>query len=352
MSLEWIKIRKDLPGDPNVALIAKACDISIAETILALITFWSWADSHSIDGKDMTVSPEFIDDMVRVRFFSASLADTNWLEVSDGTVTIPNFEVHLSKSAKRRALDQKRKSKERQLNQDSASEIGPHPVRTESGQNADQSKSKSNKEQQHTPRPHPVRMESGQNVPEDAAVVSEEDAGEEATLSKVVHELRGIGMDTRAIPQLTASHPYPKILEAIAMVKARGDGVKNPAGLVCAALAGGYDTSAGDGGNSAFEEEREADFERSALRRKEEREEYQKAHAEHLKAVEALAALPPEQFESIKDAAFENIPEGMRSTIPEGTDPLEHGTWKALMVLEHKKRNAGSQSDELIPGVC
>ena len=354
MSLEWIKIRKDLPSDPNVALIAKACDISIAQTILALITFWSWADSHSIDGKDMTVSPEFIDDMVRVRLFSASLADTNWLEVSDGTVTIPNFEVHLSKSAKRRALDQKRKSKERQLNQDSASEIGPHSVRTESGQNVDQSKSKSkskNKEQQHTSRPDIVRTESGQNVSAAAAVVSEEDAGEEAKLSEVVHELRGIGMDTRAIPQLTANHPYPKILEAIAMVKARGDGVKNRAGLVRAALDGDWDTEGGDGGKSAFEEEREADFEKSTRKREQQRKEHAQRHADHLQHLNTLAALPPGEFESIKDAAFEKIPEGMRSSIPEGTDPLEHGVWRSFMWTEYEKRNAGSQSDELIPGV-
>ena len=185
-----------------------------------------------------------------------------------------------------------------------------------------------------------------------AAAVSEEDAGEETKLSKVVHELRGIGMDTRAIPQLTASHSYPKILEAIAMVKTRGDGVKNRAGLVRAALDGGYDTSAGDGGKSAFEQEREADFEKSTRKREQQRKEHAQRHADHLQHLNTLAALPPGEFESIKDAAFEKIPEGMRSSIPEGTDPLEHGVWRSFMWTEYEKRNAGSQSDELIPGVC
>lgn len=158
-------------------------------------------------------------------------------------------------------------------------------------------------------------------------------------------------MDTRAIPQLTASHSLRKILDVIAMVKARGDGVKNRAGLVRAALEDDYDTEDGDGGKSAFEEEREADIEKSALRRRKEREEQQEAHARHLKVVETLAALPPEQFEELKAAAFNRLPEGLRDTIPEGMDPLEHGSWKALMILEHEKRNAGPQGDELIPGV-
>lgn len=158
-------------------------------------------------------------------------------------------------------------------------------------------------------------------------------------------------MDTRAIPQLTANHPYSKILEVIALVRLRGDAVENPAGLVRAALDGGYDTSAGDRRESAFEEEREANIERLALTRRKQQEEHQAAYARHLKAVETLAALPPEQFEELKAAAFNRLPEGLRGTIPEGMDPLEHGSWKALMILEHEKRNAGPQSDELIPGV-
>lgn len=95
-----------------------------------------------------------------------------------------------------------------------------------------------------------------------------------------------------------------------------------------------------DAKKSAFGEKREGDYQEAALRRREEREENKEAYADHLKAVEALAALSPKQFEEIKAAAFKRLPEGLRSTIPEGSDPLEHGSWKSLMVLEHKQRNA------------
>ena len=146
MANDWIKIRKDLPGDPNVASIATICDISIAETVLALIKFWSWADSHSVDGKDITVTTAFMDDHCRVRNLSEALRTTNWLEVSNGTVSIPNFDVHLSQSAKRRAVDQKRKEKGRKTGAKNPSELCPN----QSGQNADQSKSKSKKKERST----------------------------------------------------------------------------------------------------------------------------------------------------------------------------------------------------------
>lgn len=183
-----------------------------------------------------------------------------------------------------------------------------------------------------------------------AAVVSEENVEEGPTLSKVVHELRGIGMDARVIPQLTASHPYPKILEAIEMVKARGNGVKNRAGLVRAALAGDWNTESATAGEDAYEEKRAAEHEAAARKRSDQRAEHAKMHAEHLEHMNTLAALPPDDFEALKDAAFAKMPAGLRKGIPEDSDPLEHGVWFSFMWTEHEKRHTSPQGDDLIPG--
>ena len=110
MSDDWIKVRKKLPDDPNVRAIARECEISVAETFLVLFRLWSWADTHSVDGKDLTIQPQEIDEMFGVRNLSHALARTNWLSVENGHIVIPNFDVHLSQSAKRRAIESKRKA--------------------------------------------------------------------------------------------------------------------------------------------------------------------------------------------------------------------------------------------------
>ena len=93
-------------------------------------------------------------------------------------------------------------------------------------------------------------------------------------------------------------------------------------------------------GESGSDEKREADYQETALRRRKQREEHAEMHKKHLSQRNTMAALPVDQFESLKDAAFEKIPQGMRSTIPEGTHPLKHGVWESFMWREYEKRNA------------
>ncbi len=180
-----------------------------------------------------------------------------------------------------------------------------------------------------------------------AAVSSKEDAEEGTKLSEVVTALRGIGMDANVIPQLTASHPYPKILSAISMVKARGNGVKNRAGLVRTALAGGW---AGEGGEEAYEKKRAAEHEERERRREAERQAEAKRVAERQNVLDTLAALTPDDFEALKDAAYAKMPKGLAGKIPKDSDPLEHGVWRSFMWAEHEKLHTSTESDDLIPG--
>ena len=272
-----------------------------------------------------------------------SLADKTGVPASD-------FEIVLDMCVKLKLIEI---SGHREVNQEEYPRVGtqvvseyPEDTNAVPLQGAETEGKKEQKEQQQKGAPRYPR--GGTRERKNAAAVSfQENQNEEISLSKVVHELRSIGMDTRAIPQLTASHPYPKILDAIAMVKARGDGIKNPAGLVRAALEEDYETAKPQ---SDYEKNRakleETEDKKLAALRSEEAD----FRAERLKRLETLAALPPAEFEDLKVASYNALPEVTRLRVEEDSDPLKNAFWLSSMWVEFNKRDTASQSDELIPG--
>ena len=188
------------------------------------------------------------------------------------------------------------------------------------------------------------RVTAGSNS---AAAAVSQNEGEEIKLSQVVSELTSIGMDARVIPQLTADHPYPKILEAIAMVLARGDDVRNKAGLVRTALEGGYTT---EKPKSDYAKKQAKIEETQARQKEQQKQDEAKIRAELQKSLETLAALPPAEFEALAEAAYKTLPDVVRLRVPEDSDPLENTFWKSACWAEYQKRHTSPQSDDLIPG--
>lgn len=73
--------------------------------------FWCWCDDQLQDANARGVSPELVDALVERQGFAAALLEVGWLQARNGSLVIPNFDRHLSQSAKSRALTASRVAK-------------------------------------------------------------------------------------------------------------------------------------------------------------------------------------------------------------------------------------------------
>ena len=114
MAGDWIKIEHGLLGKPEVMLLADALDISHYEAVGHLVAFWQWVDLNmSPECPQVKGTKKGLDRVAGRDGFADALVSVGWLEVQDGVVCIPGYEVHLSKSAKERAKGQKKKAMQR-----------------------------------------------------------------------------------------------------------------------------------------------------------------------------------------------------------------------------------------------
>lgn len=113
MAVPWIKMRKDLHGDPAVIAIASATGLDADSVVGKLHRLWSWADSHTTNGIANGVSAEWVDTLVSCQTFAKSMTKVGWLALTKRGLSIPNFERHNGETAKQRALTQIRMKKKR-----------------------------------------------------------------------------------------------------------------------------------------------------------------------------------------------------------------------------------------------
>jgi hypothetical protein len=129
MAGDWIKMRVDLAEDPAVIAMADDLDIDEYAVVGRLHRLWSWVSAHSADGK-AHVSAARVDKIAQCDGFAAALESVGWLQIGaengSPVITIPKFDLHNSKSAKRRASEADRKWRVR-----NASAERPQSVRTE-----------------------------------------------------------------------------------------------------------------------------------------------------------------------------------------------------------------------------
>jgi hypothetical protein len=139
MAGDWIKMRVELKSHPKVVRILSAIrphDVQTKSDAFRIVgglhAVWTVFDTHSVDGELRGYTPEIMDETIGWPGFSEAMMSVGWLIFDGGeTLTMPDFEAHNGKSAKRRAEDAKRKKYERS----NASEICPENVQNLSKKN-------------------------------------------------------------------------------------------------------------------------------------------------------------------------------------------------------------------------
>jgi hypothetical protein len=113
MAGDWLKLRHDLPEDPAVLGIASATGLEEDCVVGKLHRLWSWADKQTLDGNAPAVTEAFVDRYVGAPGFARAMSTVGWLIITSEGITFPNFDTHISETAKSRALTARRAAKHR-----------------------------------------------------------------------------------------------------------------------------------------------------------------------------------------------------------------------------------------------
>ena len=122
MAGDWIKLEIATPDKPEIDQISDYLGIDHDAVLGKLVRLWIWADQQSVDGNALSVTKKMIGRITFNADFADALISCGWLSGEDGRFTIPNFERHNGKSAKSRALTNRRVSKSRKCNGASVTE--------------------------------------------------------------------------------------------------------------------------------------------------------------------------------------------------------------------------------------
>ena len=138
---------KSTPDKPELLEMSSILGIEDPDTVLGkLVRVWSWFDSNSENGHAPSVTNVLIDRVTGVRGFCDAMFSVGWLDKTEDGVIVPNYDRHLGKSAKKRALDAERKRRSRESHAPSVTngvtEIGLDKIRVDKDNNVNKTKEK------------------------------------------------------------------------------------------------------------------------------------------------------------------------------------------------------------------
>ena len=132
MAGDWIKMRVNLTTDPQVIKVSRLLDCSEYKVVGLLHWLWSWADTHTEDGRAVGINCEWINRMTGTDDLCEALVSVGWLVIHEDGIEIPNFASHNGASAKSRANTARRAAnyKARKKAEPPSSNGETSPVRT------------------------------------------------------------------------------------------------------------------------------------------------------------------------------------------------------------------------------
>ena len=108
MAGDWIKVEIATPDKPEVFEIAQSLNIDPEAVFTKLFRVWSWFDQHSENGNAPLTLRALLDSRAGVPGFADAMEKVGWLRVDGNVLSLPNFDRHVGKSAKKRALTARR----------------------------------------------------------------------------------------------------------------------------------------------------------------------------------------------------------------------------------------------------
>lgn len=106
-------MRCELGHDPDVIQIAAILNIDEFAVVGRLHAVWSWLDQHSESGTNVRIVSAYLDRLTACPGFADAMRTVGWLDGRDGNLTFPGYETHNGETAKRRAVETKRKRAQR-----------------------------------------------------------------------------------------------------------------------------------------------------------------------------------------------------------------------------------------------
>lgn len=113
MAGDWIKVEKATARKPEVLRVADILGVHPDQAFGICVRFWFWCDDNMTDGRAPGVTHVTLNAAFGHAGFVEALLQVGWLRVRNGSLEVPNFDRHLSESAKNRALSGERKRKQR-----------------------------------------------------------------------------------------------------------------------------------------------------------------------------------------------------------------------------------------------
>src|SRR5262245_50222537 len=116
MGVPWIKVCVGLRQRREVRQMARELDLGPDAVVGKLIAVWGWFDGETADGKLPGVSLEDVDAVAECPKFGAAMVHCGWLTETCGQtcgLAVDNFERHMGRGGKRRALEALRKATKR-----------------------------------------------------------------------------------------------------------------------------------------------------------------------------------------------------------------------------------------------
>ncbi|CAE6958933.1 hypothetical protein [Paraburkholderia domus] len=106
--MSWLKIDTITPDKPEVWAMSELLGLDRDAVFGKLFRVWVWFDEHTRNGNAAYVTTALIDNIAGVENFAKAMIEVRWLHAEKDGVSMPHFDRHNGKSAKKRALTARR----------------------------------------------------------------------------------------------------------------------------------------------------------------------------------------------------------------------------------------------------
>lgn len=132
---DWIKWVKGLPRRREVIVLARKLNMSAREAACCCMEVWEWADDNTTNGHIAGVSSADIDNAIGVPGFGVAMSDpeVDWLRENSRGISFPRWDRNNGETAKKRALEARKKRRQRELDKKGPSRKCPADVPKRAG---------------------------------------------------------------------------------------------------------------------------------------------------------------------------------------------------------------------------